>query len=265
MPDIPSLTAEIDRLARAVGFWNTAIIVLMVGVAVVATGLVVAQQKAFRTADALAAATGQLSALKEGIANQKISAAGLIASQADARSTQLQKDNLIEQGKVAGLQANAATQQARAAAAEKSLLELQEKLRYRGISKEQHDAFLRATEGTPRGVVEISALSGDPESIAYAESLRTLLVDAGWTCAPVRNTLIMGDNAIGLTLIFQAVDQLEIDPRNTVSVVIPRSSPVFHGLAIVRGFEEAKIPLARSTSAMKAPSDLIILIVGAKP
>ncbi len=85
------------------GFWNTAIIVLMVGVAAVATGLVIAQQKAFKTADALATATGQLAKLKEGIDDQKIAAAGLAASQADEKSTQLAKDNLNLQKQVAGL------------------------------------------------------------------------------------------------------------------------------------------------------------------
>ena len=83
MPDIPSLTAEVGRLGHAVGFWNAAIIVLMVGVAVVATGLVIAQQMAFKRADALASATDQLSKLKEGVADQKIAEANERAGRAE--------------------------------------------------------------------------------------------------------------------------------------------------------------------------------------
>ena len=187
------------------------------------------------------------------------------AATADARVAELEKEASGAKAAQQQVEIELATQKTRAADAERSLLELQEKLRYRGVSDEQRDAFLKATSGATKGEVEITALSGDPESIAYAESLRKLLIKGGWSCAPVKNTLIMGDNAIGLTLAFDSVKQLELDPRNPHFVLIPSDSPIFHGLAIKRGFDLAKIPIDRAVSASKAPSEKVVVIVGAKP
>jgi hypothetical protein len=51
MPDIPTLTAEVDRLTGAVGWWNAAILVMMVVAAVAATGLVATQYLAFKSVE----------------------------------------------------------------------------------------------------------------------------------------------------------------------------------------------------------------------
>jgi hypothetical protein len=219
-------------------------------------------------------------------ANARIEEAKSTAATAIERAQKLENENLVlrgeldtHSGQVAGLQKEAsdaktaqqqvqvqlAKQQERAASAEKSLLEVLEKLRYRSVSDKQRKAFLATTSGMTKGAVEVTALSGDPESIAFAESLRSLLIEAGWLSDSVKNTLVLGDNAIGLTLAFDSVEQLELDPRQPRSVVIPEESPIFHGLAIKRGFEAAKIPLARSMSASKAPTNAVVLIVGAKP
>lgn len=83
MPDISSLTANIERLTASVAWWNGIIIVMMVAAAASATGLVIVQNIAFKRADALASATAELSEAKEGVANEKIAAATQKAAEAD--------------------------------------------------------------------------------------------------------------------------------------------------------------------------------------
>lgn len=71
-----------------------------------------------------------------------------------------------------GVEIELSKQRARAADAERSLLELREKIGGRSISEAQRKKFLEVTAGARKGEVKISAISGDPESIAFAEELR---------------------------------------------------------------------------------------------
>lgn len=91
MPDVTSLTAEIDRLTNAVGFWNTAILVMLVFTAAAATGLVLVQRIAFKRADSLATVTERLSQLKERISDGKIAEAKKEAARANESAAILQK------------------------------------------------------------------------------------------------------------------------------------------------------------------------------
>ncbi len=88
MPDIPTLTAEVERLTGAVTWWNAAILVMMVVAAIAATGLVATQFLAFKRAEQLADATGKLSTAKEGISNQKIADANHAAGDANEAAGQ---------------------------------------------------------------------------------------------------------------------------------------------------------------------------------
>lgn len=300
LSEIQSLTARVEDFGRSFNTWNWLYVWLVFAAVIVAAAVFMAQFLAIRKGRQLASAqSALLKAKDDNLTGElkdkdvKIADATKLGQEAKERAEKLEHDNLTLRGQVATLETNAAQaqkdvanlqkaasdakaaqqrvetelakQRERTAIAERSLLELQDKLRYRNVSKEQREAFIKATSRATKGEIEVSALSGDPESIAFAESLRTLVVDAGWTSEPVKNTLITGNNAIGLTLVFQSVEQLELDPRDAQSVVIPQESPVFHGLAIKDGFKAATIPLARSMSASKAPFNMVILVVGAKP
>lgn len=204
MPDISSLATEADSLSKSVGFWNTAIIVLMVGVAVVATGLVIAQQMAFRKADALAAVTDQISKLKESAANQKIADANERAGKAEKgageaneRAAEAQANlALAEQhsseanAKAEGFRlgiakANESAAQAQAqvsaatAEAARANLELAKIKMPRSLTTEQQARIanqLTRFSGTNFAFV----VFGDPESLALLGDIDSALQQAGW-------------------------------------------------------------------------------------
>lgn len=178
MSDIPALTAEVDRLSRAVGFWNTVIIIMMVCVALVATGLVIAQQMAFRRAAALVEATDHLSTLKEGVANQKIADAGERSAAANERAGNAERGAADAQKGTAIAQAEAATANERAAELEKENLVLQQKLANRRITKAQHDLLVDSLS-KHRGTVIIETMV-DSESGLYAADFLKTFTDSGW-------------------------------------------------------------------------------------
>ena len=78
-----------------------------------------------------------------------------------------------------------AKQQARAATAERSLLELQERIKPRNLTDEQADAFTEALEVFPRGIIDFGYTSaGGDETFNFARQFLPLFKRAGWT---VRN------------------------------------------------------------------------------
>ena len=95
MPDVASLTSEVNRLTEAVGFWNTAIIVMLVFTTMAAAGLVITQRIAFKRADSLATVTGQLSQLKDQISEGKIADAREAAAQANKSAAENQKETAL--------------------------------------------------------------------------------------------------------------------------------------------------------------------------
>ena len=118
------------------------------------------------------------------------------AANADARVAGLEHD-------ASEAKTEMAKQQARAATAELSLLELQQRLAHRRISKSDHDklvALLRQYRGS---VVNLTKL-GDSEAARFADDIIDLFVDAQWqvnvstigVLAPPRYGLICSvDNA----------------------------------------------------------------------
>jgi hypothetical protein len=95
MPDVASLTSEVNRLTESLGFWNTAIIVMLVFTTMAAAGLVITQRIAFKRADSLADATGRLSQLKEQKSGEKIADALRRAAEAERFAAENQKETAI--------------------------------------------------------------------------------------------------------------------------------------------------------------------------
>jgi len=271
MPDVPFLTSEVARLSSAVSWWNTAILVMMVVAALAATGLVATQYIAFQRADNLAKTTEQLSELKERISGKKITDAGNIATSAQSTA-------LDARGKVAGLekaasdakaaqqqvQIDLAKQQEKTALAEKSLLEVQKKLDWREISPSQRKLFLGASEGKRKGTVKILALSGDDEAKAYAEKLRSLLIDGGWVAGPITRGLLMSPVDVGL----QVAINTKVPPTivSDTQVSIPSDSPVAYGFDLITALQEANFVLTRhGIDRDGGKEDEVMLTVGSRP
>ena len=211
MPDISSLNAEIDRLTQSVGFWNSAIIVLMIGVAAVATGLVIAQQMAFRKADALSRVTDQLSNLKEAASEQKI--IGLQKDASDAKGAQQKVETEL------------AKQKERTAAAEKSAsdaaLALAKFKQPRSLSPDQQDALIEALKpfvGQPFAC----AVFPDPEPLALLRTLDLNLKSAGWKRVPSQierpdGVLVEAAGNTAATIFDSGID-VYVAPDDTTSV-----------------------------------------------
>lgn len=73
-----------------------------------------------------------------------------------------------------------ARQQERAAVAEQSLLEMQERMRPRTLTSEQHAKAITALASAPKHVVTLSWASGDTESLSLANEIAIILKSAGW-------------------------------------------------------------------------------------
>ena len=84
MPDISSLTNEIDRLNTSISRWNAAIIVLMFLAALAAVGLVIAQRLVIKKSEQLASVADQKAQLESAVKDQKIAE----AMQAAAKSNE---------------------------------------------------------------------------------------------------------------------------------------------------------------------------------
>ena len=89
--------------------------------------------------------------------------------------------------RVAGLETDAANaksemarQQTRAADAERALLELQQRLAHRRISKADHDRLVASLIPFRGSVVRLTKL-GDAEAAQYADDVLAILRDAGWS------------------------------------------------------------------------------------
>jgi len=89
--------------------------------------------------------------------------------------------------RVAGLETDAANaksemarQQTRAADAERALLELQQRLAHRRISKSDHDRLVASLLPFRGSVVRLTKL-GDAEAAQYADDVLAILRDAGWS------------------------------------------------------------------------------------
>jgi hypothetical protein len=284
MPDISSLTSEADRLSQSIGFWNTAIIVLMVGVAMVATGLVIAQQMAFRKADALAAVTDQLSKLKEGAANQKIADANERAGRAEegagkaneraakaqaslalaeqysaeakakAESFRLDIANANESSAKAQAQVAGAT-----AEAAKANLELARIKMPRSLNPEQQKRvaqLLARFSGTDFAFVVFS----DPESLALLGDIDSTLQQAGWNrvAAPPSFGSDIGFNTTR-GMVFQANDV-------GLKVSFPPDAPMMEPivLAVASAISAEGVPCEPHFSDRLKGTKIILISVGQK-
>ncbi len=212
-------------------------------------------------------------------ATARIAEAQSTASQADARSRQLEKDNLTLQGQVAGLQKDASNaksaqlevekklsaQEADTARAKSDLAKLQTLVQWRTVTLEQRKNFLTATMSKPKGEVHVKAQADDPESISFANELRQMLTDAGFYVPPVATAYVVGVGSIGLSLeVDSAATLTHPDPNMPGKYFIPNGSPVIHSGAVKAGLNAAGIA-ANVNIRSGSRNNEVALQVGRKP
>ncbi len=218
-------------------------------------------------------ATNRYQTLVKRDADARIAEASRGAAQANERTAALEKDNLILRkdvneaaGKVAEAQRDAADakaaqqrvevelakvgiklagQQERAAQAERSLLELQEKLRPRTLSSEQRAKLIDALSRIPKGPVEFLHVEGDHEAFDFAEQVRDVLQKAGWDVG--ERTIMLGVNVVGTLIVVHDA----------------QSAPPYAG-ALQKAFASASLDLVGTLDG-KLPQSRVRIIVGHKP
>jgi hypothetical protein len=225
-------------------------------------------------------------------ANARIEAAKAIAAQANERSKTLEQGNLnlrsdlnSQTGQVAALQRDAANakaeqqrvqtslaeQQERTAVAEKSLIELREKMKGRTITPDQRQRFISAaklhTGAHTRGPVVVNVVGSDPETIAYASEVSSLISSEGWSAEMESTGGMIGPGEIGLALyIYSSIPFAEGNGK----IGLPATSPVGYGLTLATVLKEAGLEVIFMPQHTQATipgqgQNKVELVVGHKP
>lgn len=159
----------------------------------------------------------------QGDATARIAEATSTALQADARSKQLEKDNLTLQGQVASLQTDAsdakaaqqrveidlAKQQERAANAEKSLLDLKERVAWRTISSDDISRIGSVLSIHRNIRIAVGTVADNEEAVSFSEDIANILKAAHWQFLGVVPFGNLGHN--GLDYAFQQLGMIQPD------------------------------------------------------
>jgi hypothetical protein len=167
-----------------------------------------------------------------------------------------------EKGKVAGLETDAANaksaqqrveidlrkQEERAAKAEKDLLELKEKIKWRHIDLGQRKKLVAALTSVPiKGIVDIISVAGDAEGFAFAGEIDSILKESGWTTTGVSQGIFGPSNPRGIELRVQDV----------------RRAPAYAGF-LQQKLTDAGISLVAGQNPTVAEGS-VVLVIGTKP
>ena len=164
------------------------------------------------------------------------------------RSGNLQQDAAISETneRTAKLEKEAAELRVKAADAEKSLLEVQEKLRPRHLP--ERDKFVSFLREHKSGRFQIEYSSNDVESRLFALEIEAAFTDAGWNEARIiPGALVIFPQPVGLVLQVHSVE----------------SAPEYAG-AVQQAFKMINFPTRAEMNDKQLPNTLT-LVVGAKP
>ena len=153
-------------------------------------------------------------------------------------------------------------QRERTAKAETTLLEVQQKIRWRDVTPEQATEFKSITGGAAKGVVTIQKLDQDPESVSYAQQIFGILKDAGWQPQFTLGKVIGGTEP-GLSLSVYSQESLGDADSSLISPV----SAVYYGQVLKNAFEHVgiKIDRYRVQSGPPIPRNSVFITIGQKP
>lgn len=165
MPDIQTLTFEVQRLQTAADWWANLALWLTAITAVIAAGYFVASRLALNRGSQARTAQATLASVKE---------------QQFIRDLK-EKDRQIATANEKASDANerARTLEVIAERLKKQNLELEQRLAHRRISPGQHDKFVAALRPYAGSIVALTKL-GDLEAGTFADDILSVLADAGW-------------------------------------------------------------------------------------
>jgi hypothetical protein len=208
MLDLDYLISVASQLSAKADFWNSAILWALLFSAVAPATLFVAQKIALDRGK-------QLSSLQQKIANLKETNMKHRADKLEQANLQLTLDVEKEKGKVArlGKEANDARaaqqtveikfaeQTERTALAERTLLEVQEKVKKRTMSLDQEIFLINLLRQVhSKLIVAIDCIEGDSDGLAAADQIEEIIAAAGWRSGGISIETFM-HNPVGLSLI----------------------------------------------------------------
>jgi hypothetical protein len=164
---------------------------MMIVAALAATGLLVTQYIAFKKAGQLADAQARLDGAKEAILtadskekDRQIAALRIQAGEAESGISAAKADASDALEKQQSVETKLAAQQERAAVAERSLLELQERIKPRRLTDQQAKDFVAALRRFPSATIRVGwTIGGGDEGFSFLRQLIPLFKEAGWTVA----------------------------------------------------------------------------------
>jgi hypothetical protein len=181
--------------------------------------------------------------------------------------------NLTLRGQVATLELSAgniqidlAKQREKAALAEKSLLELQQKVRWRSVTDDERNRFFITSAHFKKGEVQVTVAAGDPEGLSFANELRSMLVDGGYTVPPVAVVpLLYPQYSVGLSVVIQSATPLAASPLDPRRMVVPNDGPIAHGLPLADALKMAGFTLTENGILPQYQKNEVQILVGHKP
>lgn len=209
MSDIDSLVSRTSQLSAKAEFWNSAILWALLLTAVAATAVFLAQKFALDRGK-------QLASLQQKIANIREKDMKDRADNLERGNVHLSFELEKEKSKMTSLRNDAndaktsqqivaaelARQTERTAIAERTLLEVQEKIKKQTLSL-GHETFLINVlkEVHTELIVTINCVAGDSDGLAAANQIERVILAAGWRSGGIGQETFMR-NPVGLSLIF---------------------------------------------------------------
>ncbi len=174
------------------------------------------------------------------IAQERSAQANEKAEEARAKQAELEKQNL-------GLRTDLAKVQVEAANAQRTLLEVQERIKPRQITEEQKARIVNLLRAFPKGTVSVECADGDPESYSFAKQITDMLRSVPFDVTGPKSILGQGGRPMPLC----------------ISVRDNKHAPKWAG-PLQRALGEIGFTTdGRESSAV--PEDAAVIFVGAKP
>jgi hypothetical protein len=208
MLELDYLISAANQLSAKADFWNSAILWALLFTAVAPATLFFAQKIALDRGK-------QLSSLQQKITNIKESNMKQRAENLEQANLQLSLDLEKEKGRVARLGKDAndaraaqqtveiklAEQTERTALAERTLLEVQERVKKRTLSLEREIFLINLLKQVQsKLIVAVDCVAGDSDGLAAADQIEEIIVAAGWRSGGINIESFL-HNPVGLSLI----------------------------------------------------------------
>jgi hypothetical protein len=174
VPEIQALALRVEELTRSVDFWNQLMIWGLAVAATAAVFIVVATR-------VVVSRTGQLSTVQDLLREAKDRQLQVDLSQKGVEIGQLKVAADASEVEIAATKTEMAKQQTRAATAERSLLELQERIKPRRLTDKQSEDFVAILGKSPNTSIKLGWTSGGgDECFKFLQQLMPLFKQAHW-------------------------------------------------------------------------------------